>query len=87
MLHYFVVRAPIGQVLGFGTIVSKSVDHENKVTSLVCDSGSGDYRVLVRKSTNGAPIEGDGLLFKNKKDAVRYSDTVTGWRISGATSN
>lgn len=79
MLNYFVVRAVIGQVLGFGTVISKSVDHDNNITSLVCDSGGGSYRVLVRKSDNGAPVDDDGLVFKNKESALRHSKKITGW--------
>lgn len=79
MLNCFVVRSVIGQVLGFGTVISKSVDHDNNVTSLVLDSGSESYRVLVRKSDNGAPIDGDGVIFKNKFMALRYSNKITGW--------
>ena len=79
MLNYFVVRAPIGQVLGFGTVISKSVDHDHNITSLVCDSSDGSYRVLVRKSTNGAPVDGDGLIFKSKESALGHSNKITGW--------
>ena len=79
MLNCFVVRAPVGQVLGFGTVISKSVDHDNNVTSLVLDSGNGSYRVLVRKSDNGAPTDGDGAIFKNQSMALRYSNKITGW--------
>ena len=79
MLNCFVVRAPVGQILGFGTVISKSVDHDNNVTSLVLDSGNGSYKVLVRKSDNGAPIDGDGAIFKNQSMALRYSNKTTGW--------
>ena len=79
MLNCFVVRAPIGQVLRFGTIISKSVDHDNNVTSLVCDSGDGSYKVLVRTSDNGAPLDGDGAVFNERLLAHEYASKITGW--------
>ena len=79
MLNYFVVRVPVGQALGFGVVISKSVDHDNNTTSLVCDSTSGSYRVLLRKTTNGAPVDGDGVVFKDRRAALRYSKKITGW--------
>ena len=79
MLNCFIVRAPIGQVLRYGTVISKSVDHDNNVTSLVCDSGDGSYQVLVRKSDNGAPLDGDGAVFKEQALALKHSNQITGW--------
>ena len=79
-MNCFIVRAPIGQVLRYGTIISKSVDHDNNVTSLVCRSeNSDDYVVLVRASDNGAPRDGDGAVFQERLLADEYAHKITGW--------
>ena len=80
MLNCFVVRAPIGQVLRYGTIISRCVDYDNNVTAIVCDSeDSDDYVVLVRASDSGALLDGDGAVFNERLLAHEYAHKVTGW--------
>ena len=79
MLNYFVARAVVGQHLRFGVVVDKFVDNDSDTVSLVCDSEDGCYTVLVRKLTNGGPLEGDQVTFENKRDAVGHAMAVTDW--------
>ena len=79
MLNYFVARAVVGQHLRFGVVVDKFVDNDSDTVSLVCDSQDGCYTVLVRKLTNGGPLEGDEVTFDNKQDALRHAMTEADW--------
>ena len=78
MLPYFIVRAPIGQVLSYGTVVSKYNNVYKNVTALVCDPEDGDdYVVLVRASDNGAILGGDSALINDRLLAEEFAQYVT----------